>query len=255
MKLISAQKSIYYLNPFHILIYIMALRPADVIFNDKPTKNNKDLINFLNGNLSDIIRKGRMRFRWRIAGPDTITQLRQEGVKALPALKIDKQYIIGVPAIVNYLRNAVRNSKAAAPTKTEDEVINDFFRKELGQTDEKGAIVPNDDGDEEQQQEDLIGKANREFQRRGLDKTGMPNAPPSKPSRTTVQDDDNYEAPRRPKAQKNRAPQRPDNVAAADDPLAALSNIQGRGGGGEAAQDDDMMRALLNRMDTSGGGF
>lgn len=236
----------------------MVLQVAEIIFNDTPSKFNKDLTDFLKRNIDTIIMKGRIKFRFKVAKAQELNDLRNRGIKRLPAMIIGDRPYVGVPTIIEELRNSVKKSKKVAAPKSEEEVLREYFDKTLGEIkkDSDGKIIQPDDQEDENRQPDLTGDLTRELQRRGLAGGGdggsnrgnrrMQQRPtPSKPSRDAIQDDD-YED-RRPPPIVHRQ-QREDNVEVGD-PLTTLENLQQRGG--EDARDDDLMRQLLQKM---GGG-
>jgi hypothetical protein len=227
----------------------MVVQTAELVFNDNPSKYNKDLTDFLKRNISTIITKGQIRFRFKIAKASDLTALRQRGIKRLPAMILHDQPYIGVPVIVEELRTRVKKSKQTASPKSEDEVLDEYYRKTLGnlKKDVDGKhIIPDDDDDDDDDDGvvDLGSKYHKEISRRNpVDdvnhRTAPRNAPP-KPDRLAVQDDDFNE--RIPPARKN-------NVAEknAGDPIATLDSMKPKNG--EQADEDNMMRTLLERID------
>jgi len=234
----------------------MVLQTAELIFNDTPSRYNKDLTDFLERNMRSIIIRGNIRFKFKIATHRDIKNLQNQGINRLPVMFLLNRSIISVPSIVKALRDRVKKSKTTAAPKSEEEVLNDYFMHTLGDikldSDGKHILPVEDEGDNTP---DLNALFNKELSRRsGEDKkdnhstferrTQRPS-PPTKPDRNAIYDDD-YE---------NRAPNnyqlhRSDNVKSFDpgDPIAALNTVTKPG---QETQDDEMMRTLLERM---GGG-
>lgn len=235
----------------------MVLRLAEIIFNDSPSKYNKDMVDFMKRNIETIIMRGQIKFKFKIAKTADLSKLRNMGVKRLPAMLLDRKSFIGVPVIIAELRKQVKNSKSLAAPKSEDEVLDEYYKKELGEIrkDSDGKIIA--DALEQEEMEDngdnLTSALHRELDRRqnsdaGNLQKGKRAPPPPKPSRDVLQDDD-FEDRRQPTTYHQASNQRPrqDNLQApAGDPTAALQNIQGRGGG--EAIDDQLMATLLAKI-------
>jgi hypothetical protein len=233
----------------------MVVQTAELIFNDTPSRYNKDLTDFLDRNIELIVTKSQIKFRFKIAKAVDISSLRAKGIKRLPAMILEKRPYIGVPVIVEELRKRVKRSKSTAAPKSEEEVLDDFFKQTLGNiqySDEGKHIIPQDN--EIDDEVDLNGLFNKEMKRRndgdgdGNKSKGANRRGPPKPDRMAVQDDD-YED----RAPPRQPPPRLDNIkiTEAGDPLATLNTM--RSTGGKQSQDDDMMRTLLERMGGDGG--
>jgi len=216
----------------------MVLTCAELIFHNSPTKNNKDLTEFLKRNIKSIIERGRIKFRFKIAKAADLDQLRERGIKKLPTMILDKRQYIGVPKIIECLHGRVKNSQKTAPRKPETELLDDYFKETLTSgvgkgPDGKFKIEENNDMDENI---DLGAAALREMKRReGSGSVADPGQPPKAPDRTAIRDDD-FEQ------QKPRQLRRPDNVG---DPQAAFNNLTQRGG---QDQDDELLGQLLSKM-------
>ncbi len=240
----------------------MALRLAEIIFNDSNSQTNKDLTDFLKRNLEAIITKGNLKLKLTIAGVKDHANLRQRGIKPLPALLIgNDRPVCTVPNIIERLRSVVKSSRKTAAPKSEEEVLGDYFSKTLGniKQNDEGRIVLPDDGDDEVNNDDLVGKLHQEMARRGhatmevdptqgksKKKQQADRQPPPKPRRDVERDFD--EEDMRPQIMQTPGHMpRHDNVGDSGDPMAALNKISGKGGG-DAALDDQMMTALLAKM-------
>lgn len=249
----------------------MALKLAEIFFNDSNSQANKDLTDFLKRNIEAIVTKGHLKLKCTIAGVKDHAELRQRGIKPLPAMVVaGSQPITTVPRIIEQLRNIVKASRKAVATKSEEEVLSDYFSKTLGpirQNDEGRIIVP-DEPEELDNGDQLINDLHREMARRGqatieVDPTQGGNGgnggngkkkkhadrqPPPKPARDVERDND----------EEDRAPPimqfpghmpRHDNIDAGD-PLQALHKVSNNkaGAGGDAAVDDQLMSILLAKM-------
>jgi len=232
----------------------MTVQLVELIFNDTPSGHNRDLTEYLKRNLSSVITKGGIKFKFIIAKANDLQQIRRRGIKRLPALLPQKgRPVIGVPDIIQFLGRSVRNSKTIAKPKTEEEVLDSYFRKTIGdiKVDDDKKIIPFDDQEEDMTEGggDLLAKYN-EFMNRREGKEPAKRASrvaPPKPSWNHEQDDDYTERAQMPSVHNAPTTERPraDNVYnEPGDPLAALNRISNAGG---ASADDDMMRALLER--------
>ena len=159
---------------------------------------------------------------------------------------------VGVPVIIEELVKRVKKSKGVAMPKNDAEVLDDYYRKTLGnfKQDGDGKIDISNLDQEEDPTMDLGNELQREMSRRKTDdpytrddkkQRGRREPPPSKPSRNALQDDDMED--RRPQ-NSNTSRHRDDNLDAKDpgNPMTALQHVQGGG------MDDDLMATLLQKM-------
>lgn len=231
----------------------MTIQVAQLIFNDTPSRNNKDLTDFLKRHIRNIIVKGQIRFQFKIAQSTDLGKLRQRNINALPAMIIrgGGRPVIGVPNIVQTLSNLVKRSRNRAAPKSEEEVLNDYMMQEMG----KG-VKKNSDGhfqvdtnDDDWDNPDINAKFQKELDRRkrggygagsDMESKRQSRKPPPKPTHSLTLDDDFED--RQPVV---TARPRKNNLEAGD-PMASLQNIAPS----RDRRDDDMMRALLERMGT-----
>lgn len=266
--------SLIYIFDLRLLpvLYIgMAFRVAEIYFNDSNSQVNKDLTEFLKRRIELINTRGHIKVKCIIAGVKDHAQLRQRGLKPLPAMIISgsNQPVTTVPKIIEVLSNIVKSSRKVAAPKNEDEVLSDYFSKTLGpirQNDEGRIVVP-DEPEEMDNGDNLVDAFHRELTRRGQNnievdptqgqtgkkpkKNQADRRPPPKPSRNVERDNDEEDrAP--PVVQYPGHMPRHDNVATDDagDPLRALNRLNGnrQSAGGEAGMDDQMMSILLAKM-------
>jgi hypothetical protein len=230
----------------------MSLKAASIIFADSASRFNKDLTDYLQRNIETAIRRGGLSFIFKIARPSDISDLRQKGVKRLPAMLIDNVPYVGVPSIIQEIQKRIRTNKTVALEKTADEEVRDYHTQILGN------IVKNaegklevkdrdDDDDTETMSAQLQSKFNKEIQKRG-NSIGHGDVQSNQPSRQSTRDNDenNYNARSnaRPRANNINVPTNDDPMA---DAFASLKNIS-KGASGEDAQDDALMGTLLARM-------
>lgn len=227
----------------------MALLVAELIFNDTNSRPNKDLTSFLRRNIDSIMTKGMIEFRFRIAGKNDLSKLRNAGIDRLPAMRIDncKKIYMSVDSIISELRNRVSNSRRTAPLKTSDEIIDDYYKKELGydKLDSEGKIdignldqndMPEDIGEE------LRQKTLHELDRRNL-KEKSSDKQPDRQFAPKFEETGTSNTNRQPTNTKRRN-DREDNVSAGD-PMETLNKMRKNGGNNA---DDDLMETLLSRL-------
>lgn len=249
----------------------MPLTVATIYFNDTASKFNKDLTDFLKRNIEKSIRQGRLSYSFKITQTNELAELRRMGIKRLPAMVIGKTTCIGVPEIIEEIHKRVKNSRAPAPPKTEDEIVREFQMAALGNVtkDADGKLVVNDNEPDEVNENDLKGRAMAEMQRRGLAQEGAGNAEPAErlrpkpqpraPDRTADRDDDFEDRRPPPVTQgngyatpRNQPRPRADNLdnPQMGDAFAALGRV-GRNATAEDRKDDELMANLLAKI---GGG-
>lgn len=248
----------------------MVLQLAEVYFHDVNSRKNKDLTDFFRSNIRNIIMKAQIRFRFKIAKTRELADLKKNrGVPRLPAMLIrGRRPIIGVNDIVEALLHTAKSSRTTAPAKSEEEVLDEYYRMTLGEMkkDDDGKFnIREMDQEEETDTIDLGALTFREIEKRkgggafggeddGNDNYNRTNTRPvpRQPDRTALQDydyeddeDDNRQR-RRPRVE----PRQNNLNVEPGDPVATLDNMRYQGGGME---DDQMMRQLLAKMGDGGG--
>lgn len=265
----------------------MPILPVRLIFIDKPSKINYQLIQFIKGSIQPIIIKGQISFQFQIIGINDLETLKKEGINNFPALvPQNSEPIYGLSNIVGYLKNKIVTSKTQAVPKSEEEVLQEFFNKEIstGVSKVGNNLVTNDTDDQEENEgEKLRTAALQESSRRGVNTKnapggrGQPNRPGSKPGqpnkgsaaravqnnqakqetlRTSVQrsmrggfsnDDEETEEFNYSKDTKPKAAApRNDNIQTPD-PMESYNQMPSSQKGN--SDDDKMMKALLQRLD------
>lgn len=249
----------------------MPLKTAEVIFNNTPSKFNKDLTDFLKRNMEAIIFRGQIKFKFKLASSKDLSTLRSKGITRLPAMRIDGRNHINVPTIIGEIRRRVKTSKTTASMKSNEEFLDEYMKNAIGdiKKDDDGRIIAEELDQEELEEngEKLLNELNRMTEHRYNElennkKAGNKKQRPGtreqvrKPNRELDLDDDREDrrAPaietERPGQRPTQRPYRPDNLEGdrmkAGDPLAALAATHR----GQKTQDDEMMEALINRMGT-----
>jgi hypothetical protein len=224
----------------------MAFRRAEIIFNNTPSKYNRELTTYLKRKLKDLNLRGALKFHFKAVESPEFHKLRQKGITRLPAMVIQGKKFIGVKDIIAELQSSLKSSKRAVPKMTDDEFLDKWQKDALTdgvQKDQDGKFTLPDERDETEM--DLGGAALREAQRRGLGNEGgnrRGNRPaPRQPDRNAEQDNDydDYDAAPR------RMPPRPDNLAEAGDPMATIDHIARKTGGD---QDDELLKQMMLKI-------
>lgn len=238
----------------------MSLQLATLIFNDSASEKNRDLIEFLRRNLEASIKKGGLTFDYTIITPGKLLELRNSGIKHLPAMKINNYTYTGVSKIIEEIRRRIQLSKNLLPEKSDDEILLEYNMQQMnGETvkDANGRIHFTDDNDDQEQ--DFKLNANRLCQeamaRRGTVLPTQNEINPVAAGTARNQQRDDIEEKKAAPAQQPRR----DNVWQEQktydigntnmrDALESLQNIKDKNGGSDAATEDAMMQSLLENM-------
>lgn len=108
-----------------------SLQIAKLIFSDRSSQINKNLTKYLDDNLNDVISKGGLAFNYIIADSDYIDKLKSMGIKQLPVMMINEKNFIGIPSITSEIKKRVISRANVIPEKTEEEIVQDYYTKEL----------------------------------------------------------------------------------------------------------------------------
>ncbi len=212
----------------------MVVTQTEIIFNDTPSKHNRDLTDYLKRNLENIIRKGNIKFLFKIAKTSDLQDLRDRGIKRLPVLlPKGRKPVIGVPDIIHYLQTLVKSSKKIAAPKSDEEVLAQFMMENINSGVTKNSegqfITPTDEDPESNP--NLLEAYQRELDRRGDGKNkkiaDRSNPPPV--DRSAIRDDDTQEY----------VPKRTQNVDVGD-PMNFIEESN--------SVDDVMLNNLISRL-------
>lgn len=226
----------------------MALQLVEIIFNDTPSKYNRDLTEFLKRNIETIILKGKLKLKFTIANNNDLNKLVEIGVKRLPVMFIQKKSFVSVPIIVEEIRRIVNNSKNIAPPKNEDEVLQDHFNACIGQIRKgnDGKIqLPKENDEYEDEENKMMDKFYQEAAKRDGKKEGGPYTG-IKPNRNYENEEMEALPPQIVSdASRNH---RTDNISIPGSASASLKKLRS---GGDGSTDDALMQALLQKIDTA----
>lgn len=145
----------------------MTFNTIDLMFNgvgdaEKSKEINKELVDFINRNLEKIMRKGRVKFNFKIIDGDSIKSVKKMGIKELPAAINMRTSDIAVGLVdIKSLINEAVDGDMKAPKKvfTAEEMMDDYNQ----------SIMLQGDGDDdafEDNSEELMNQYNDAIQAR-----------------------------------------------------------------------------------------
>ena len=163
----------------------MALRTAKIFVLNRANKQNKELLDFINKNINDIILKGCIKFDFRKIDIDDVDNYSQRGIREFPSMQIDGRIISKPNIIIQELIAHMRANKIVAPPKTDEEVVNDYLREEVTAgvaKDSKGKYIqPKEEEDEQSKiNSEIRSKMIEEEKRRGLLRAGASEDRPAR---------------------------------------------------------------------------
>jgi hypothetical protein len=219
----------------------MGIRVVDLVLSDTASQKNKELTEYIERNLDKIINKAQIKFKFICAKPTDLPNLRSQGIKGLPALVDNKAHYIGVSNIIDQLRKLVKTSKTTATPKSEEEVLTEFFNKELNiKFDQEGKHVATNDDDDDEAKIDYQAKVAREQSRRKIGSNQNPYQDPPeeqrRPSNTLFDDHPPQRRGGGPPQQQPRA----DNVQ--QDPVEVVKRMS------TGTQDDELLEMMIGKI-------
>jgi len=232
----------------------MPLQSATIFFNDSSSQYNKELVEFLERNLTLAIKKGGLCFIFKICKKTDLSALRALNINKLPALVIKESNYIGVPEIIDEINYRIKSNIKKIPKKSEEELTRDYTMSTILENVHKnsdGKLVVSE-AMEFDDKNSALAKYNAELDKRA---TSIGHTEDSlkknremqgiKPSRSSTDDrysaDDEFNAEFNAEfnTEYNKINHRADNVQ--NNSMAQYSN-------NDNSQDDMMMEALLNKI-------
>jgi hypothetical protein len=212
----------------------------NLILSNKPSPLNKKLIKFFNLNLASL-NKASLIFDFEIAYPEQIEKYVKRGITNYPILISNTTEVIGVEKIIQYLKKNVDTHNKKILSKTDDDYLDEFWKKTMGSVkiNESGQIEDDED-DNDDEDPDISKKIQKAFQERN-DVTDF--EPPKKGGN---------------KKSVSASPAHNNNVkngftnnnstSADDSPVVSLKNM---GKGGKSMGDDDLMAKFFENQEES----
>jgi hypothetical protein len=138
-----------------------------LLITDKNSDINKKILAFVKKNLYDF-NKANIVFEFEIVGTENYDEYLKKGIKSFPVLVNNKENILGLTNIAKFLQEQVMSYNKKIAKKSDEEHIDDFWKKTMGNTkpDKFGKIDTNDD-DNINENDDLQKKLQNAFRERG----------------------------------------------------------------------------------------
>jgi hypothetical protein len=234
----------------------------NIIFHEDDKEKNKDLTDYLDKNLKEIITRGRIYFNFIIATNNDTDKLEHDGITLLPALlPKNSKPVLGLKNIYKFINHCMNNPKANR-IKSEEEILQEFMDKEIKngvskiKDGNKRKLIVNDDkeNDDEFSNDNINRKIQSEQRKRGMnpnnngsanmnmDELYTPNRPNNLNDNLDGDDDEDNEnedeETNKPMSSKSR------NNDSNNEPLNVFNNMQANSG----SQDDDMFKSLLEKL-------
>lgn len=140
-----------------------------VIFSNKPSELNMKLIKFFQLNLMTL-NKTSLIFDFETVSVNNIELYQKKGIDNFPTIIHNSNRITGSDKIISYLTQYVNRYNSKILNKTDDEQINDFWKKTIGNVkiDKKSGKMESTDDDDENGNNDLQKKIQEAFQMRNV---------------------------------------------------------------------------------------
>jgi hypothetical protein len=233
----------------------------NIIFYEDDKEKNKELTDYLDKNLKEIITKCNIYFNFIIATENDKDKLNKDGILLLPALlPKNAKPVLGLKNIYKYINYCINNPQPKRP-KTEEEILQEFMNKEIQDGvskvkdgNKKKLIIKDDENTDEFSNDNINRKIQNEQRKRGLgpndnssinsnmDELYTPNRPNNLSENFSVEDDeDENNNSRHDTGTRNNN----SNSNTKNDPLNVFNNMQSNNG----SQDDDMFKSLLEKLD------
>lgn len=121
------------------------MQVTKIYFADAPSKHNKNLTDYLDDNINDIIINGHISLKFIIATKKVIIELKKKNIKKLPAVINGSTIIVEVPAIKRYFNRQISQNKPPIPPKSADEELHEYMMNNMmadGDNDPEDNISP-----------------------------------------------------------------------------------------------------------------
>ena len=241
----------------------MAFQELKLIFNEKSNQINMELTNYLDKNLSEIIYKANIYFRFIIATEADNISLKKEGITKLPAIILPKNKpILGLQNIYKYIKYAMTN-KIKQNIKTEEEILQDFMNKEIQngvsrvkEGSKKKVVIKEEEENDEFSSDNINRRIQNEQKKRGLgsNSSNMDEIyTPNRPNNLSMDENDENENDENENDENNENEFSNNTIETnnknnrsniKNDPINVFNNMSD----GNSNQDDEMMLSLLERI-------
>ena len=243
------------------------MQELQIVFNENADEINKELTDYLDKNLDEIIYKANVYFKFIIATEKDKLKLKKDGITKLPAIiSFDMKPVVGLQNVYKYIKYAMQH-KIKPEIKTEDEILQDFMSKEIQdgvsrvkEGNKKKVVIKEEDEDDEFSNDNINRKIQTEQKKRGMSphefaSSGISNMDemytPNRPNNLSMDNEDNddyndndndedNDEDRQITSKKKSAA----NPIIKNDPVNVFNNMADSG----SSQDDKMMRSLLEKI-------
>lgn len=215
-------------------------------FSNKPSQINKDLIRYIDTNLSSIVKMG-MHLTFVVAKSDDADEYSRKGIVNFPTLIHNTTKYVGVDKIKAFFNTCHQNYKKNQTSRTDTDTISDYWSSILAKGDEDEGGDDNGDAMKEKAQKVVQDRQEKMSQR----KPKQGNAPiqqqqiqPKIPSKQPHSAQSTRKTPPPPKmtGSSRKANIEPNTVD-------VIKNMQA---GGEEGMDDQLMAKFFeNQMETN----
>jgi hypothetical protein len=134
--------------------------------SNKPSQLNKDLINYLNTNMSFIV-KMKLFIDFVIAYPQNIKSYTQQGIVNFPTMVHQDEMFVGVDRIKGFFNKFYQIHKKKQSERTEDDDVTDYWSGILAKGDEED----DDDAAEQLKNKTQIAVQERQTKLKSRDST------------------------------------------------------------------------------------
>ena len=239
----------------------MSFQELQIIFNENSNQTNREFTNYLDKNLSNIISRARVYFKFIIATETDKNKLTKEGITKLPAIILkNSKPILGLQNIYKYIQYIMSN-KMKQEIKTEEEILQDFMSQEIQngvsrvkEGNKKKVVIKDESENDEFSSETLNRKIQSEQKKRGLNGNNFAGSKmsnmdeiytPNRPNNLSMNDDEDINENEDDEFQDGQDDQNSQNNQ--NNPLNVFNSMADS----SSNQDDDMMRSLLEKIGDS----
>lgn len=219
----------------------------EVIFSDKSSKNNADLVKFFKGALPRLVPCG-MTIDFQVAKKKDIEYYNARKITTFPTLVYNKINVVGVSKIIAFINGKMIEKKRLESEKSSDNILDDFWRKSIGTPDKNGKFKDDEDESVDGNNEKAI-ESRRMMMQESMQKRKISSGPESPTTdhpqshrgRQAAPDENN----RRPTPRKTKP--RDNNID--DTPTTVDVLMNGRNKTSEEQKDDMLMAKFYANME------
>ena len=201
----------------------------NLICSNKPSSLNIKLIKFLKLNLQSL-NTANLVFDFEVAHPKDADKFNERGIKEFPVLINNNTSDTGTEKIIRYLKVMVSKYNERMSNKSDEDIVDDFQKKALGNYDISDGILTcdNDSDSDDDGSGEIQRKLTEAFQQRNETMSSTKKTTSRTQSVTTIDDDDD---------------------ASGENPADTLKRMKSSGcGKGREGIDDDLMAQFFENQ-------